>query len=192
MKLFRINWNKWKRLKQPWSEVERWWLDGWCVGPGGNGDILYNTARIIMEYLVSKPIDRVVIVEIFETLESGKRWSDHLSPVITTTNHKQTDLTKDPWIMAYCCAVHLGRYDLIKLYKPPTRPIKAVSKKWRKWSFFLPWEYAWYNALLGKDRAWKIWRRLIPYFILPWHTYVLYGFMEVYATKAKEYYKTKK
>jgi len=189
-----INFKRWIKLKVEWEKVERTTLMDFSWHEGsGNGDLFVNECkRILMEKDDSKEAHEKLGVIAKWLFLYGKRWPDYFSKYITTTNHKQTDLTKDPIIYFYCTSVFLGRYDLIKLYKPPTRPIKAVSKKWRKWSFFLPWEYAWYNALLGKDRAWKIWRRLIPYFILPWHTYVLYGFMEVYATKAKEYYKTKK
>jgi hypothetical protein len=174
-----MNWKRWNRLKQPWSEEEREWLNGWCMGPGGNGDLLYNTARKIIEENYEDRMDEIILADVFRCLSEGKRWPNDMNELITTTNHKQTDLTKDPWIMAYCCAVHLDRFDLIREYPPPTKPVKTVSKKWRKWSYFLSWEYAWYKELIGQSRAYsRFWRHIIPifgYFVN--HTYVLIGFM---------------
>lgn len=189
MKLFRINWKKWERLKQPWSEVEREWDLGWCWGPGGNGDLLYNTARALIEEDEIYLEDHDALVDIFNCLSERKRWPDDVYDWVTTTNHKQTDLTKDPWIMAYCCAVYLKRYDIINLNPPPTRPIKAVSKKWRMWSFFLPWEHAWYKELIGQSKWYsRFWRHIIPIFgCFVNHTYVLIGFMEQAYLKTKIY-----
>jgi hypothetical protein len=110
---------------------------------------------------------------IFECLNDGIRWPDEVDYLITTPTHKQTDITKDPWIMAYCCAVHLNRIDLIRAYPPPTEP---TGDKWRKSSYFRKPELAWYNALLGDDKKWKRWSWL-GNFIPVKHTFVMYGFM---------------
>jgi hypothetical protein len=180
-----MNWKRWNRLKQPWSDVQRIWIDGWSIDlKSGNGDLLYNTVRAIIErkefdmWDSRWAIPHLIISEIFLTLDTGKRWPNHMSEYITANKHKQTDPTKDPWIMAYCCAVHLNRYDLIEKYPPPTKPVKTVSKKWRKWSYFNWYEFAWYDALRGYDNAYRLFRLLPFHIFLPKHTYVLIGFMQ--------------
>jgi hypothetical protein len=182
---------KFNRLKAEWSSKDRYWWYGWSFGPGGNGDLLYNTARKIIEEDIDDSDNDGILENIFACLQSGKRWPDYVQEDITTTNHKQTDLTKDPWIMAYCCAVYLDRWDLIKDNPPPRFSRKSMlnllQNKWAKWSFFLPNEYAWYKELAGeKNRYSRFWRRFTPYFILPAHTYVLYGFMDKAWKKAKQ------
>jgi hypothetical protein len=169
-----MNQRRFNRLKKEWSENEYDIVDGYYIDPdSGNGDLFYNTTRWITENPTADYLDHLTLDEMFACLTSGKRWPNNMDFLITTTNHKQTDITKDPWIMAYCCAVHLGRYDLIKEYPPPTEP---TGYKWRKWSYFRAFEMAWYNALLGDDKKWKRWR-WIGNFIPVKHTFVMYGFM---------------
>lgn len=181
-----IRTKRFNRLKQPWSDVERvlywYWTVGWSIGPGGNGDLLYNTARAIIEGDCTDRSAHYSIVEIFKCLSEGKRWPDDMSQYITTTNHKQTDITKDPWIMAYCCAVYLGRKDLIWKYGPP---YTKVGDKWKRWSYFNWIERQWYISLCGGNSHYW-WLRLLPFHIfLPKHTYVLYGFMDQAYLKVK-------
>lgn len=179
-----INQSKFERLKAEWEDEVRILLMGFSWHKkSGNGDLITNECRrILLEGDKSvEAHDNLQII--FEWLENGLRWGNEFSRHITTTNHSQTDTTKDPWIYALCTAVFLERDDLIEHYPPPTKP---TGYKWRKWSYFLPNERAWYKALLGKDRAYRIWRRLIPYCLLPDHAYVLYGFMEIYYKKTSQ------
>jgi hypothetical protein len=184
---------KCKAFKDAWSKVERIKIKGFFYGKGkGNGDWGHDNARKIIEDEDQSQDAHRRLEKIFETLWSGKRWPDEFDYLITTTNHTQTDITKDGFILCYACAVYLNRYDLINANPPPTcnkNRKHLVQKKWRKWSYFLPNEYAWYKELIGESKAYsRFWRWVTPYFILPAHTYVLYGFMEQAYKQAKEKY----
>jgi hypothetical protein len=161
-----INWQKWERLKASWSAVERTKDGLFYMGPGGNGDLLYNTARKIIETDDKSEWAYSSLEAVFSSLNEGKRWPDSMSDKITTTNHKQTDMTQDPWILAYCCAIHLERTDLIEKYKPGIR------------IFNLPDKWAWRRALLGKPNLWGLYRRITPHNLMQDFVYVFYGFME--------------
>lgn len=161
-----INWEKWESFRAAWSAVERYKDGLFYMGPGGNGDLLYNTARKILETDDKSEWAYDSLEAVFNSLDKGKRWPDDMSEKITTTNHKQTDMTQDPWIMAYCCAVHLDRYDMIKMYKPGIK------------TFNLPDKWAWRRALLGKSNMYWLYRRITPYGLLQDFVYVFYGFME--------------
>jgi hypothetical protein len=158
-----MNWTKWHKLKAKWDSTERQWIDGWAVGPGGNGDLIYNTARTIIQERGSDPVtNKMILLEIFMTLDSGQRWPDYMEPYIKPhVLVRKYDVTRDPWIMAICCAVHLGRYDLLKAFPPPFKrgPYRA-----------------WYNALMG-ERDYFRWWLWLPRFIFVNHTYVFWGFM---------------
>ena len=170
-----IDWNKWKELKQPWADKndERSIVQGWWYHHGsGNGDLFTNTARKIYDD-PNYPNANLVLDEMFHWLAAGKRWPDYMSELITTTTHKQIDMTQDPWIMAYCAAVKLNRYDLIRQYKPSCT------------IFNLPDKWAWRKALLGKPFWWKRFRKIIPYNHLQWFVYVFYGFMELAYKESK-------
>lgn len=159
-----IDFEKWAILKSGWSSNENDWIMGFYYDPkSGNGDFFYNTCRSIIEDELED--DDYVLEEIFFWLDRGKRWPDWADYLITTKNHKQTDITQDPWIMAYCCAAYLGRYDLIEKYKPGA------------W-VLLPDKWAWRRALLGKPNLYWLWRRITPYRFMQWFVYVFYGFME--------------
>ena len=162
-----MNKAKWEKLKAVWSEKERI-KDGYFyfhIG-SGNGDLLYNTARKIIETNDKSKWAHVSLEQVFWCLWLGNRWPYYMSSKITTTSHKQTDMTQDPWILAYCCAVHLNRYDLIERYKP------------ERGIFKFPDKLAWRRALLGKLNLYWLWRRITPYFVMQWFVYVFYGFME--------------
>ena len=161
-----INWQKWESLKTKWNAFERYKDGLFYMGPGGNGDLLYNTARKIIETDDKSEWAQSSLEAIFRCLNDGKRWPDTMSDKITTKNHKQTDMTQDPWILAYCCAVHLDRYDLIEKYKPNIK------------IFNLPDKWAWRRALLGKPNIYGLFRKITPYGLLQDFVYVFYGFME--------------
>jgi len=165
---------KFERLKKDWDEKHRNIVHGFSIDPkSGNGDFAFNSCRDIIRRNDKSNVAHEVLEEVFIFLTKGLRWPNWADHMITTTNHKQTDMTKDPWIMAYCCAIHLGRYDLIEKYPPPTEP---VGDKWARWSYFNRIDMIWYNSLLGRHGYW--WLLWIRHLIPVAHVYVMYGFME--------------
>jgi len=159
---------KWKELCYGWSQHERLKVWLFYYAPGhGNGDWLYNTARAIIESGLKGVWEHKSLEIIFETLKKGQRWPDDAKEWIDPGLWpQQYRMTQDPWILAYCCAVYLGRYDLIEKYKPS---IKV---------FNLPDKWAWRRALLGKPNLYWLWRRITPHNWMQGFVYVFYGFMD--------------
>jgi hypothetical protein len=131
----------------------------------GNGDLLYNTFRKIIDTNDQSEWAWIAFQKCYECLKKGQRWPDSLSDRITTTNHEQYDMTQDPWILGYCCAVSLDVADMIKEARPPR-------------FFWLPDKNAWRRALLGKRNLYWFWRRVAR--IIPKQGYVqeFYDYME--------------
>lgn len=158
-----IDFKEWGRLRNGWSKNEYEWVFGFYFDPNsGNGDFFYNTCRKLIEEGIK---DEETLEAVFYWLDQGKRWPDWADEMVTTSNHTQTQMTQDPWVLAYCCAVHMGRLDLIEKYRPPF------------W-MFMPDKWAWRRALLGKPNAYWLWRRITPYRWMHSWVYVYYGFME--------------
>jgi len=133
------------------------------INGNGNGDLEYNTCREIIDKNDTDPWAHFSLEEVFLYLERGLRWPDYMSHLINAGN--QTRMTQDPWLLAYCCAVHLGRQDLIKKYKP-------------NFFMFLPDKWAWRRALLGKQNLYWFWRRVTPHRWMQHFVYVFYGYMD--------------
>jgi hypothetical protein len=139
----------------------------------GNGDLLYNTCREIIDRDDHDDWSHLALEEVFRCLKLGVRWPDYMIDRIPAAiDRRQYDMTQDPWIMAYCCAVHLDRYDLIEEYKPSI------------WIFNLPDKWAWRRALLGKPNMYWMWRRITPHDWLQNFVYVFYGYMDKAYLKA--------
>ena len=161
-----INIEKWDKLRAGHSAKPKVRINLFYYSNGdGNGDLLYNTCREIIDR--ADPDDywaHSSLEGVFECLEKGLRWPDYMSNMITPTD--QHRMTQDPWILAYCCAIHLDRIDLIEKYKPSLR------------IFNLPDKWAWRRALLGKPNMYWLWRRITPYNWLQDFVYVFYGYMD--------------
>lgn len=160
-----INVDRWNELKAGWSAKDRIKLDMFYYHPGsGNGDLLYNTARKIIESGLKGEWEHKSLETVFKSLEKGERWPLYMDKYITPTDRMR--MTQDPWILAYCCAIYLDRKDLIEKYKPS---IKV---------FNLPDKWAWRRALLGKWNMYWLWRIVTPHRLLQSFVYVFYGFMD--------------
>ena len=170
-----IDFDKWERLRAGHSSKERIRISLFYVQPeAGNGDLLYNTCREIIDRKYTDPSVHHSLEMVFLCLSVGERWPDYMKDYIDPGLHgNQHRMTQDPWLMAYCCAVHLDRIDLIETYRPSVK------------IFNLPDKWAWRRALLGKCDTWRIWRRIIPFNWLQDFVYVFYGYME------KAYLKTR-
>lgn len=176
-----INWDIWEALKKGWERHDRIIVGLFYYHPGaGNGDWLYNTARcIILLHDLDDEWAHQSIEAIFECLASGKRWPDEYKEYIKPGLWgNQFNVTQDPWILAYCAAVHLRRYDLIEKYKPSFWDLPIFFDK-----------YSWRRKLLKKPNFYWFWRELIPYRILQHFVYVFYGYMELAVEWSKEHYK---
>lgn len=158
----------WKSRKAGWSCCHnrvKLFLYYFVYGHG-NGDLLYNTARKIIEDNDTSEWAHASLENIFFYLNLGVRWSECMNQYITLGEERRHHMTQDPWILAYCCAAHLDRYDLIEKYKP--------SRK----IFNLPDKWAWRRALLGKPNLYFIWRVITPTWFMQNFVYVFYGFMD--------------
>lgn len=126
---------------------------GFYIQPGaGNGDLLYNTFRCIIESRDTSNEAYESLLNCFSCLERGLRWPNFMKDVIKLGDDRQAHMTQDPWIMGYCCAMFLNAKIEIEYHKPPR-------------FFWLPDKNAWRRALLGKPNLYWLWRiiaKLIP------------------------------
>ena len=168
-----INIEKWNRLRAEHTAKEKVRINLFYYdNSSGNGDLLYNTCREIIDRNVIDAWSDFAIDEVFVTLNQGLRWPDYMSHLIKVTD--QTRMTQDSWLLAYCCAVHLDRINLIKKYKPSVK------------IFNLPDKWAWRRALLGKWNLYWLWRRITPHWLLQDFVYVFYGYMDqAYLTQSE-------
>jgi len=163
-----IDFNKWEALRAGHSAKPKERVNLFYVSIGdGNGDLLYNTSREIIDKNYTGPKMEHSLEMVFVCLSWGQRWPNYMKEHIAPGLHdQQFRMTQDPWLMAYCCAVHLDRIDLIERYKPSVK------------IFNLPDKWAWRRALLNKRNTWWLWRRIIPFNWLQHFVYVFYGYME--------------
>ena len=145
----------------------------WFFGHSGNGDVLHNTCFELIDRGIDDRDAHRVLGKVFDLCIWGKRWPDDIAHRITTTNHKQTDMTQECWIAAYCLAVHLNDTDYIELWKP-----KFYNKGWHSGFLWTPEKVAWRRALLGKRNLYPMWKRIMR--LIPKQDYVeaLYWRME--------------
>lgn len=163
-----IDFEKWDALKKGHTDkikvrVSLFYIDK----SSGNGDVEYNTCREIIDRYEFGLWANLALEEVFIYLEKGQRWPDYMKEFIDPKLHgNQYNMTQDPWLLAYCCAVHLDRIDLIEQYKPSIK------------IFNLPDKWAWRRALLGKWNLYWLWRRITPHNWMQNFVYVFYGYME--------------
>jgi len=158
---------KWEKLRAGHTAKPkvRFDLFYYCEGDG-NGDLLYNTCREIIDRDDQSIWAHLALEKVFVALELGVRWPIKIDDFIKSGNHSRLDMTQDPWIMAYCCADHLGCTYLIEKHKPSIK------------IFNLPDKWAFRRALLGKPNLYWLWRRITPYQWMQDFVYVFYGYME--------------
>ena len=158
-----IDFEKWDKLRAGHTAKEKARINLFYYSTGdGNGDLLYNTCREIIDRGDQDLWSNLALYEVFYCLGKGLRWPGYMAHLIVPKD--QTRMTQDPWILAYCCAVHLDRIDLIKKYKPS---IRLFPDKW-----------AWRRKLLGKWNLYWLWRRITPHNWMQHFVYVFYGYME--------------
>lgn len=160
-----INMKKWEQLRAGHTAKLKVRVIVSYISLGdGNGDWAYNTCREIIDRNEKGAFAHMALEEVFRCLEEGKRWPDYMSHIIKPTD--QYRMTQDPWLLAYCCATHLDRQDLIIKYKPSIR------------IFNLPDKWAWRRALLGKPNIYWLWRLITPHQWMQHFVYIFYGYME--------------
>lgn len=160
-----INFDKWNQLRIKHTQKEKVPINlfYYCNGDG-NGDLLYNTAREIIDRGIIDLWSHGALERVFECLGRGERWPDDMSHLITPTD--QYRMTQGPWLLAYCCAVFLNRIDLIEKYKP-------------NFFMFLPDKWAWRRSLLGKPNMYWLWRRITPYRWMQHFVFIFYGYVDL-------------
>ena len=149
---------------------EQWEYDDWGFYPNGIGDLIYNTLRVIIE-TDDKSMWAINSFSLCASLlRDGKRWPDSMNDEPTDIYRSQFSMTRDPWILMYACAIHLGFDSFIK----DKIPLRLYSPK----------TWAWRRDLLGKWNLYKLWKWLLP----PKKQFVkdLHYFREYSLTKIKE------
>lgn len=181
---------RWERLRAGHTAKKKVREHYFYVTPGsGNGDLLYNTCREIIDRDEQDCWSDDALHTVFYCLKAGYRWPDYMEEFIHTDLNKQYKMTQDPWLLAYCCAVYLGRYRFIRKYKP----------SWKLFNF--PDKWAWRRALLGKPNLYWLWRIITPHTLLNMirikhkdgekqgllqdFVYVFYGYMDQAYKQAK-------
>ena len=160
-----INVDRWNELRAGHTNKEKIRVELFYYHPGaGNGDLLYNTCREIIDRGDKDEWSHKALEEVFKSLDKGERWPDYMDQYITPTD--QYRMTQDPWLLAYCCCIHLDRRDLIEKHKPSLKV------------FNLPDKWAWRRALLGKWNMYWLWRIVTPHRLLQHFVYVFYGYMD--------------
>ena len=125
-----IDFDKWERLRAGHSAKPKVRINLFYIDPSsGNGDLLYNTCREIVDRGDKDEWSHYALEEVFICLEKGQRWPDYMRDYIDQSLHdQQFRMTQDPWILAYCCAVHLDKIDLIEKYKPSIKIFNLPDK----------------------------------------------------------------
>jgi hypothetical protein len=113
----------------------------------GNGDLLYNTFRVIIETDDHSPWAYKALERCFDCLVWGIRWPDDMAQYIKVDPVKQYLITRDPWILGYCCAVHLERIQFISASPP-------------QWWLYRPKVWEWRKQLIGDKNCYVFWRKV--------------------------------
>ncbi len=136
--------------------MEKRWIKGtFCwrrIGPYENSGIcdyiFNNCTKIIMDNDKS-PWAHRSLAYCVDLLLMGRRWPNYLTPegaaptrwvyyplrwlwIKRWTFRAQDDLTRDLYIAAIACAVHLGEFELIEYIKPPWWLYRPSTWIWRK------------------------------------------------------------
>jgi len=83
----------------------------------------------------------------------------------------QHGMTRDPWVMFYCCAIHLNRPQYLKFKQ--------------QWWLYRPEHWAWRKALVTHKKGWYLfWKGLLAEprkdFVIVLDRYMFQYFMKVY------------
>ena len=126
---------------------KQWELEKYGFYPRGLGDLIYNTLRVIIETDDKSEWVNDSFTQCVQLLRARKRWPDYMNKEWRSTYRSQFSMTRDPWILLYACAIHLGYNNFIKM-KPPLR-------------LYTPHIWAWRRALLDKPNLYCLYRRLL-------------------------------
>lgn len=118
---------------------------GFYIQPGaGNGDLIYNTFRCIIESGDKSDEAYESMLNCFDCLNRGLRWPNFMNDVIKLGEERQSDMTQDAWILGYCCAMFLDASIEVELNTPSG-------------FFWLPDKKSWRKALTGKRNCYRFW-----------------------------------
>ena len=98
----------------------------------GQGDLLYNTCRVIIEKQERDEWTEQAHFRIALCLAQGKRWPDYMSHLITTTTHRQDQMSRDPYILFYTLSLYLGFVEYIEGIPIPWKLFNVGVFSWRR------------------------------------------------------------
>lgn len=152
---------------------KEWEMELYGFYPRGLGDLIYNTLRKILEDndLSAWALDSYEVCE--KLLEHGLRWPTNLTYELsdriarnridwewskllyklgvqkTVKYRHQRSMTRDPWILYYCCTIHFNK------------PIQLC--RFPQWWLYRPKIWEWIKALQGKNNCYSFFLRILPY-----------------------------
>jgi len=141
--------------------VERQWSKDNFVKHGyfyidpnsGNGDLIYNTCRMIVETRDNSPWALDALDVCRWCLTYRIRWPNKISRLITSTTHTQEDITRDPYI-AYHTALFVF-HDLNPVFGEP-EDYDFIMPPWYLWR---PNVWGWIRYLKKGGRWHYFWYR---------------------------------
>ena len=129
---------------------KEWEFDLYGFYPRGLGDLIYNTMRKIIETDDRSGWAYTSLCYCGDLLDQRMRWPDELDPPFIDGKkpyRKQTDMTRDPYIMWYCACILLNHREYIREVTIP-------------FYLYTPEVWAWRRALLGKLNLYTMWRKI--------------------------------
>lgn len=154
------------------APYKEWEVDIWGFSDRGIGDVWYNTLRMIILTDDKSDWAERALFNALSYMKEGKRWgdefqADHKDHIAknridwefskllyklklrsTKKYRPQKGMTRDPWIMLYCCAIHLFGQ------------IKGLPKP--QWWLYRPTVWEWHKALLGRKNLYCLLRLYKP------------------------------
>ena len=139
---------------------ELWWKDGFFwrhPSSGDAGDLIFNTLARIIDMNDKSEWAKCSLLECMDLLLVDKRWPDRLNQENTAKNRlqwwfgkgytrPQDDMTRDPYVAFYCCALFLGFSNWIEMVPIP-------------WYCFSPGVSWWRHKLMRpRKKPWWRWR----------------------------------
>lgn len=151
------------------GKPQSWKKEIWGFDPRGLGDVWYITLRMIILTNDKSIWAERALLNMLSHMMGGKRWPDEYNNEHMARNwfefkwtgwlyklglrntrkyRSQKSMTRDPWIMLYSCAIHLG--------------IDPKTIRFPQWWLYRPKVWQWIRALKGKPNIYRFLDRFTP------------------------------